>query len=190
MKSDRLDSEKSLDSLLVSQTVEGLSIDIFLQQTLQDKASALESLTNALLQLWQCFRNAADQEGIELPLSKYPNVKWFITFVFVDDQRMASLNLKYRNKNASTDVLTFPALQESDLSHMLTVLPEVDLGSVFVSLDWAEANVVSEKKSMPAFIVERMVHGLLHSLGFHHDTERDYQRVIRIQQSVIESFFK
>ena len=81
-----------------------------------------------------------------------------VTIAFVDDEAMKNLNRKFRHKNKTTDVLTFT----SDGTY---------LGDIVISIDQARRQSVTEKHSLATEIRYLIVHGLLHSLGYDHETD-------------------
>ena len=74
---------------------------------------------------------------------------------FVDPPRIAELNARHRDKAAPTDVLSFPI----DGAQPLPGLPARELGDVVI----CPAHTVDLR--------EAIVHGVLHLLGFDHETD-------------------
>ncbi len=104
------------------------------------------------------------------------------------------LNQNYRQKNKSTDVLSFPQIADSSIHEQVIQLPSVQLGSLFISLDWAkkhqmEVTEVGKDNALTYYLMERFIHGLLHLMGAHHDTMADYERVVAIQKDVLAVIF-
>ena len=74
---------------------------------------------------------------------------------FVDERRIAELNARHRDKPTPTDVLSFPI----DGAQPLPGLPARELGDVVI----CPAHTVDLR--------EAIVHGVLHLLGFDHETD-------------------
>jgi probable rRNA maturation factor len=95
--------------------------------------------------------------------------------VFLGDSAMRSLNRKYRNKDKTTDVLSFP-MHEGGRGR---VQPDV-LGDIVISLPTAERQARELGHSVRAEIDRLLVHGLAHLVGFDHErgpaAERAMQR--------------
>ena len=72
---------------------------------------------------------------------------------------MRDLNRKFRRKNKTTDVLTFPG---DDPTH---------LGDIVVSLDQARRQAADEKHSLAIEVRYLVLHGILHALGYDHETD-------------------
>ena len=75
-----------------------------------------------------------------------------LSIAFVDDEIMRGLNRKFRRKNKTTDVLTFP-------------------DEIVISLDQARRQARDEKHSMATEVRYLIVHGILHALGYDHETD-------------------
>jgi probable rRNA maturation factor len=88
------------------------------------------------------------------------------SIVFVDDKQIHKLNKTYRHKNKPTDVLAF-AMQEGEFS---AVSPDV-LGDVVISVPTAAKQAVRAGHPLLEEVTMLLVHGLLHLLGWDHDTD-------------------
>lgn len=78
-----------------------------------------------------------------------------VSIAFVSDAAMKRLNRQYRNKNTTTDVLTFPG----------------DRPDIVISLDQARRQAADEKHSLATEVRYLVLHGLLHALGYDHETD-------------------
>ncbi len=110
----------------------------------------------------------------------------------VTNDEIQAINHQHRQKNKATDVLSFTLLSDSEDQAMWLALPEVELGNIFLSVDWARANgmeafsgeTTDNLNSTVIFLLDRFLHGMLHLLGQHHDTQADYETVVAIQKQV------
>jgi probable rRNA maturation factor len=91
-----------------------------------------------------------------------------VSIAFVDDEAMTELNKKFRGKKKTTDVLTFPA----DDSYNEPSASGRPLGDVVISVDQARRQAVDEKHSLATEIRYLVVHGVLHALGYDHETDQ------------------
>lgn len=83
---------------------------------------------------------------------------------FVSDREMRQLNRLYRDKDAPTDVLSFPGDDD----------PEPDgghIGDVVISVPTARRQAKSEGHSAERELKVLMLHGLLHCLGYDHEVD-------------------
>jgi probable rRNA maturation factor len=80
---------------------------------------------------------------------------------FVDDEEMAALHVRYMDEGGPTDVLSFPLDdQEHDGARVL--------GDVVIAPAVAARNNLDDP---PAELRLLLVHGILHLLGYDHETE-------------------
>jgi len=90
-----------------------------------------------------------------------------VSIAIVDDEAMRSLNRKFRKKNKTTDVLTFPA-DDSDADPNAKGRP---LGDIVISIDQARRQAMDQKHSLATEIRYLILHGVLHALGYDHETD-------------------
>jgi probable rRNA maturation factor len=91
---------------------------------------------------------------------------------FVSDREIRKLNAAYRGKPTATDVLSFPWRQKNRVRPKLTA----DgfgrfLGDVVISARTARRNARAEGHSTRAEISWLILHGVLHLLGYNHETD-------------------
>jgi probable rRNA maturation factor len=100
-----------------------------------------------------------------------------VTIAFVDDDAMAEINQKFRKKAKTTDVLTFPA-DDSYNEPSATGRP---LGDIVISIDQARRQAVDEKHSLATEIRYLVVHGVLHALGYDHETDKGEMNALEVE---------
>jgi len=81
-----------------------------------------------------------------------------VSIAFVDDESMKALNKRFRKKNKTTDVLTFP----SDESYA---------SDIVISVEQAKRQAADEKHSLATEIRYLILHGVIHALGYDHETD-------------------
>lgn len=93
---------------------------------------------------------------------------------FISDRRMTELNKVFRDKDATTDVLSFPhEADEFESIHHLSASSETGqfLGDIVISLEQAERQAKSNKLSLDKEIRQLILHGALHLAGYDHETD-------------------
>jgi probable rRNA maturation factor len=93
-----------------------------------------------------------------------------LSLVLCDDDQIHQLNKVYRGKDRPTDVLAF-AMREGDFGRLHDALPSRLLGDVIVSIPTAKAQAKAAKRDALAEITMLVAHGLLHLLGWDHETK-------------------
>lgn len=95
------------------------------------------------------------------------------------------LNLEYRGKDKSTDVLSFPLREGSAGAYSGT-----ELGDVVISLD----NCLEQAKDFGVKpreeFIRLLIHGTLHLLGYDHEgvSKKEAQRMRRKERSLLKKF--
>ncbi|WP_375669246.1 rRNA maturation RNase YbeY [Bartonella sp. MR168JLCBS] len=93
------------------------------------------------------------------------NVVSEISLLFTDDKHMAQINAQWRNKNKSTNVLSFPALPLNAGDP-----PGLMLGDIIIAQETVVLEAKKEGKSFQDHLTHMIVHGILHLLGYNHET--------------------
>jgi probable rRNA maturation factor len=81
------------------------------------------------------------------------------TIAFVSDKSIHKLNQQFRNIDKATDVLSFPAEEETNL------------GDIAISVETAAAQAKENGLTFDAEIAQLILHGLLHLSGYDHETD-------------------
>lgn len=89
-----------------------------------------------------------------------------VTVAFVSDRAMRELNRRWRGKQGTTDVLSFPSAQdEFEKSEGAT------LGDVVISVEQARRQAAEHDLSFETEVAQLILHGLLHLCGYDHETD-------------------
>jgi probable rRNA maturation factor len=100
-----------------------------------------------------------------------------VSIAFIDDEAMKELNQKFRKKAKTTDVLTFPA-DDSYNEPSATGRP---LGDIVISVDQARRQAADEKHSLATEIRYLVAHGILHALGYDHETDHGEMNALELE---------
>ncbi len=104
--------------------------------------------------------------------------------VLTSDKHMQELNLRYRGKDNSTNILSFGYLETSD-EEMVPPEDENYLGDIFMSrtkvLEEAEKDKISPKERF----THLLVHGFLHLAGMHHGTEAEAEEMEELEDKIL-----
>ena len=105
-----------------------------------------------------------------------------VTICFVSDAEIARMNRIFRKKKGPTDVLSFPAMDRPTpaLSWRrrkpgnATGRSEAEtfLGDVAISPETARRNARKLGRTLPSELQILILHGVLHLLGYDHETDR------------------
>lgn len=105
-----------------------------------------------------------------------------------DDARIAVLNTEFRGKPAPTNVLSWPA--EDRAPHTAGDMPRLndlpdELGDLALAYGTCAREAVDSGRPLAHHISHLIVHGLLHCLGFDHETDADADLMEAIETRVL-----
>tara|TARA_B100000700_G_C15055818_1_gene862757 strand:+ start:4645 stop:5175 length:531 start_codon:yes stop_codon:yes gene_type:complete len=102
---------------------------------------------------------------------------------FVDDFKIVELNQKWRGISKSTDVLSFPAIDNS-LNLPLDI--PLELGDIFVSVPKAQIQAIEHSHCLAKELNWLVTHGLLHLLGWDHPDAKLLKEMLYCQDRLME----
>ena len=114
---------------------------------------------------------------------KILNNKVYCTLLLSGAKEIKNLNKKFRKKNKTTDVLSFPFYSKKELTNRLRNNMEVYLGDIIINLN--KIKKYKEKKFKKEFD-KLWVHGLVHLLGHDHKKKKDYSKMHKIERKYIK----
>ncbi len=117
--------------------------------------------------------------------SLYKKKLLIFSILLSDSKEIKKLNKKFRNKNRSTDVLSFPFYEKKQLKENLFKKKEMYLGDVVISI-----NNIKNRNNKKEFFKELnklWIHGLLHLFGYDHKFEKDYKKMKKIENKFYKS---
>jgi len=94
-----------------------------------------------------------------------------VSVVLADDAMLQQLNKQYRGKDAPTNVLSFPT-DLGDDDRLPDGEPE-PLGDIVLSFDTLAHEAADLGIEMRVHFSHLLVHGMLHLIGFDHETDQD-----------------
>jgi probable rRNA maturation factor len=121
--------------------------------------------------------NDAVLHGIEKAFEKQIAVlpEGVLSVAFITDQEIQRLNRQYRNKDAITDVLSFSYIEDGTITE--------ELGDVVIS--HAQAKRQMHDDDLRLELVDLIVHGILHVLGYDHEKPADAAEMFPKQDAIV-----
>lgn len=121
-------------------------------------------------------------DGVIKRTLKQENIKNAIfSIIFVDEKEIQKINKEYRNIDKITDVISFAFEDNADIVYNDFRV----LGDIYICiprmLEQAKEYGHSEKREL-AFLT---VHGLLHLLGYDHQTKEEENEMFALQELVL-----
>jgi len=105
-----------------------------------------------------------------------------VELIITDDKTMQALNAEHRGKDTTTDVLSFPM----DTSFTEQSIFGMPLGSIIIAESFVKEKAVLLKHSTQDELSLLFIHGMLHLLGFDHESDDGEMR--HREKELIEAF--
>ena len=103
------------------------------------------------------------------------------TIIFVTKEEIHELNKQYRGVDRVTDVISFALEDVNDVS-----LTDVRvLGDIYICIDRMKEQAIEYNHSETRELSFLTVHGLLHLLGYDHQTKEDEEVMFNLQRKIL-----
>lgn len=97
------------------------------------------------------------------------------TILLTDDSSVRDLNARFRQKDAATNVLSFPAPAN----------PEDHLGDIALAFETCLREAREQGKPLAHHLQHLVVHGVLHLLGYDHIGDDEAEAMERLEATVL-----
>ena len=112
---------------------------------------------------------------------QYLNKKVSFTLLLSNNRGIKKLNKNFRNKNKSTDILSFP------FSKNIKLNKETYLGDIIISYNFMDKPKSQKLKNFKDKVIKTFIHGFLHLLSFDHIKNRDYKKMLKEEERIYKS---
>ena len=115
-------------------------------------------------------------------LKLFQNKSKSCTVFLTNNQKMKELNKKFRNKNKTTDVLSFP------FHNKINNKKNIYLGDIAISYE-----IINKRSKNSNFFIEfdkMWIHGYLHLLGHNHKKKKDFIKMKKLENLILNYFYK
>lgn len=108
-----------------------------------------------------------------------------IGIALADDAETARLNGRYRGIERPTDVLSFASGEPLGGKGRRGEPPQM-LGDIVIAFETSARDAARAGKRLDHHLQHLVVHGLLHLLGYDHETERDANRMEALEVEILK----
>ena len=112
---------------------------------------------------------------------RFHNKKITLTLLLSNNKGIKILNKKFRNKNKSTDILSFP------LEKKTSITKSTYIGDIIISYNFMNKPKSQTIKNFKEKVVKTFIHGYLHLLGFDHIKPKDYRKMVNEEKNIYKS---
>ena len=105
------------------------------------------------------------------------------TILLTNSLNMKKLNKRFRNRNKSTNVLSFPSFSSNNLKFIKK--KNFYIGDIAASYE-----IINSRSQKNNFLLEFdkvWVHGFLHLVGYDHIRNQDYYKMNKIEKRILNS---
>jgi len=111
-----------------------------------------------------------------------------LTIVLSGDHRLRVLNREHRGVDSATDVLSFPADEGEPMPGVILedeTMRTHYLGDIAISVPTARRQAAEAGLSLEDELSHLVIHGLLHLLGYDHETDEEEAAMRALEEAVL-----
>jgi probable rRNA maturation factor len=110
-----------------------------------------------------------------------------LSVVAVTEERMSELHVTWMDEPGPTDVLSFPMDELRSAEEHQEPQPGM-LGDVVLCPSYAAQQAASAGRSLEEELEFLLTHGILHLIGYDHQSPEDYQEMFAMQDSLLAAW--
>ena len=107
-----------------------------------------------------------------------------LTILLSNNKNIKKLNKKFRNKNKSTDVLSFPSEKK------INIKKSPYIGDIVVSYEFLNKPKALSVLEFKNKITKVFIHGFLHLLGYDHIKLKDFKEMLIEEEKIYQTIEK
>ncbi len=112
---------------------------------------------------------------------QFSNKKVSLTLLLSNNKKIKKLNQTFRNKNKSTDILSFPFNEKNKITK------KTYLGDIIISYNFVDKPKSQNLKIFKERLIRIFIHGFLHLLNFDHIKNKDFKIMLKEENFIYKS---
>tara|TARA_B100001121_G_scaffold199075_1_gene174069 strand:+ start:327 stop:788 length:462 start_codon:yes stop_codon:yes gene_type:complete len=112
---------------------------------------------------------------------QFSNKKVSLTLLLSNNKKIKKLNQTFRNKNKSTDILSFPFNEKNKITK------KTYLGDIIISYNFVDKPRSQNLKIFKYRLIRIFIHGFLHLLNFDHIKNKDFKIMLKEENFIYKS---
>ena len=112
---------------------------------------------------------------------KFINKKISLTVLLSNNKNIKKLNKNFRNKNKSTDILSFPFKKD------IKITSQTYIGDIIISYNFMNKPKSQKLKNFKEKIIKIFIHGFLHLLSYDHIKNKDHAKMLKEEEYIYQS---
>jgi|APTNR8051073442_1049403.scaffolds.fasta_scaffold02586_9 probable rRNA maturation factor len=110
-------------------------------------------------------------------IKRHEIVQPTVVILLSDNKAIQELNLKWRGFDKPTNVLSFPNIDSGFV-----------IGDIAIAFEYSFDEATKQNKSFPSHFTHLLVHGLLHLLGYDHETQSAAEEMESLEAEILRDF--
>ena len=107
-----------------------------------------------------------------------------LTILLSNNRNIKRLNKKFRNKNKSTDILSFPSEKKLNIKKLSYI------GDIVVSYEFMNKPKALSALEFKSKVTKIFIHGFLHLLGYDHIKLKDFKEMLTEEEKIYQTIEK
>ena len=112
---------------------------------------------------------------------RFVKKKVSLTILLSNNKNIKKLNKKFRNKNKSTDVLSFPSEKKINIKRSTYI------GDIILSYEFMNKPKTLNVLEFKSKIIKIFIHGFLHLLGYDHIKSKDFKEMLIEEEKIYKT---
>jgi len=112
---------------------------------------------------------------------RFNKKKVSLTILLSNNKNIKKLNKKFRNKNKSTDVLSFPSEKEFNIKKSPYI------GDIIISYEFINKPKILSTTEFKGKVAKIFIHGFLHLLGYDHIKLKDFKEMLLEEEKIYQT---
>tara|TARA_B100001093_G_scaffold200961_1_gene193036 strand:- start:479 stop:946 length:468 start_codon:yes stop_codon:yes gene_type:complete len=112
---------------------------------------------------------------------KFLNKKISFTLLLSNNKNIKKLNRDFRNKDKSTDILSFP------FNEKIKISKKTYIGDIIISYNFIDQPKFQNLQLFKKKLIKIFIHGFLHLIGFNHIKDKDYKKMLKEENQIYKS---
>jgi|TARA_B110000259_G_scaffold179688_1_gene219482 probable rRNA maturation factor len=104
-----------------------------------------------------------------------------LTILLSNNKNIKKLNKKFRNKNKSTDVLSFPSEKK------LNIKKSSYIGDIIISYEFMNKPKILSTLEFKSKVTKIFIHSFLHLLGYDHIKLKDFRKMLLEEEKIYKT---
>ena len=118
--------------------------------------------------------------------SYFKKKKLYFSILLTNDDEIREINLRYKNLNKPTNVLSFKSMID-DMNYFKNTEQEIHLGEIIISMERILIESRINNILFKDHFIHIFLHAILHILGYDHEIDSERKKMENIEISILKN---